>query len=173
MNYSIQSIIRAYAAPNCQLSCTSRLWRTVTDQLRLRTRDRHESGAFLLGKQKEDPRKISAVVYYDDLDQRAYESGICIVRGPAFSKLWTICRERGLSVIADVHVHPTGAGQSYSDKTNPTISTLGHVSIIVPNFARPPVRIHELGIYRYKGNYEWDDVGLHRARELFYVGWFA
>jgi hypothetical protein len=44
----------------------------------------------------------------------AYASGVCILRGGAFAKLWSMCREKKLTVAADVHTHPAGAAQSSS-----------------------------------------------------------
>ena len=64
----------------------------------------------------------------------AYASGVCILRGGAFAKLWSMCREKKLTVAADVHTHPAGAAQSSSDRTNPMISRDGHIAIIVPRF---------------------------------------
>ena len=49
--------------------------------------------------------------------------------------LWDICKRRGLTVVADVHVHPGGAGQSDSDRDHPMISRAGHIALILPDFA--------------------------------------
>jgi proteasome lid subunit RPN8/RPN11 len=70
--------------------------------------------------------------------------------------LWRICRERGEIVLADVHTHPGGAGQSESDRMHPMIAEPGHVALIVPRFAMEPVRLGEIGLYRYLGGFRWD-----------------
>ena len=46
-----------------------------------------------------------------------------------------ICKARGLTVVADVHTHPSGAEQSGSDRAHPIIARAGHLALIVPNFA--------------------------------------
>jgi hypothetical protein len=166
--------IRAFAAPKLRISCSSKLWGELTRELSRRTEGRHESGAFLLGKHiGRAPRQVSKIVYYDDLDPHAYDTGACVVRGPAFARLWELCRSTGLSVVADIHVHPGAAHQSWEDKTNPTLPHAGHVAIIVPNYAKPPIRLRDLGIYEYIGKYEWNDLGHARAKKHFYIGAFA
>ena len=63
-----------------------------------------------------------------------------------------------MSVVADVHVHPGGVGQSASDRNYPMISRAGHIAFILPDFARPPVRHGVVGIYRYLGDKRWHAV---------------
>ena len=47
---------------------------------------------------------------------------------------------RGLTVVADVHVHPGDSGQSNSDRAYPMISQAGHIALILPRFARKPIQ---------------------------------
>lgn len=122
--------------------------------LRARGKGRRESGAFLLGP-TEAPRTVTEVVFYDAIDPRAFDTGIIVIDGALMGALWRICRERGLRVVADVHTHPGGAGQSQSDRDHPMIAERGHVAIIIPDFAAPPVRIERVGVYRYTGNFGW------------------
>ena len=132
-------------------------------ELDRRGQRRHESGAFLLGHDAAAGAKRVDVVYYDELDAAAYASGVCILQGDAFAKLWAICRERKLTVVADIHTHPAAAFQSESDRTNPMVARAGHIAIIVPDFAAPPVRYERLGIYEYRGEHRWADRSHRRA----------
>jgi proteasome lid subunit RPN8/RPN11 len=167
---SIRATLRALLAPEHRLSCSKARWAELLQELRRRGRGQHESGAFLLGLKGDDRREVKAVVYYDDLDPHAYDSGVCVLHGDSFAKLWKICRERNLSVVADVHTHPGVARQSQSDQTNPMVANVGHVAIIVPNFARAPVVEAALGIYEYSGDYEWENFNGPSRRRYFYVG---
>ena len=81
-----------------------------------------------------------------------------------------VLRQPGLSVIADVHTHPTGAGQSPSDRDNPMVAQAGHVAIIVPNYARVRVWRHRLGLYRYRGAHQWDNLSGWSARHTLRTG---
>lgn len=143
------------------------LWNELVTQLRRRTEERHESGAFLLGHKGELGRIASTVVYYDELDPHAYDTGVCVLHADAFARLWDHCAGLGLAVVADAHVHPLGAQQSLSDRQNPMIARVGHIAIILPRMARPPVRRWSVGIYEYLGDHCWRaHGGCRRGRVL-------
>jgi hypothetical protein len=131
------------------------LWRRLFTELRRRSGGHRESGAFLLGGK----RKVSKVIYYDDIDPHALDTGIVKINGGAFVLLWDFCAQHGLRVLADVHTHPTEwTGQSYSDRTNPVVAQAGHIAIILPHFAsakRPSLR--GAGMYEYLGDHQWRD----------------
>ena len=160
MSFSIAPTINRLFAPRHELSCSWLLWRRLTVALRERGRgESRESGAFLLGgKPTDSPPRITEFVIYDDLDPEALDSGIVRFDGRHFGKLWALCRDRELTVIADVHVHPTGSGQSASDRAHPMISEPGHIALILPNFARAPIPREDVGIYRYQGAGKWETV---------------
>jgi proteasome lid subunit RPN8/RPN11 len=144
----------------------------VLDELRRRGEGTHEAGAFLLGKERSGKRHVRHVVFYDELDPGAYSSGVCILHGDAFSKLWVLCREKGMTVVGDVHTHGGRAIQSGSDRTNPMIARAGHLALIVPNFAKPPVRLPRLGVYQYLGAHRWRDLGGASANKHVRIGWW-
>lgn len=140
-----------------KLTISTSLWNGLLSDLHRRTKGRHESGAFLLGTKSADRREIRHIVYYDDLDSGAYRTGVVILRAKSFGPLWDICREKNLSVVADIHVHPLQAWQSEADRKNPMIAQMGHLALILPWFARPPVKLEEIGLYEYQGSHQWRD----------------
>lgn len=170
MTYSIKAIIRALVAPNHGIRCSERLWRTAMTELDRRGARRHEAGVFFLGSMINGQRLVEDLVFYDDLDANAYQTGVCVLHAPAFAHLWSICRERKLTVVADAHTHGGVAIQSESDRTNPMVARSGHVAIIVPNFAIAPVPMGQLGIYEYQGNHTWSDRSPRRTSGFLYVG---
>lgn len=170
MTYSIQAIIRALVAPNHRLSCHSSLWFQGLSELKRRGEGLHESGAFLVGYKTQNRRIITKLVYYDDLDPHALDSGYVIIDGGAYGKLWKYCREERLEVIGDIHTHPGLGLQSLTDKRNPMIGNPGHIAIIVPDFAEREVKLEELGIYEYLGNHRWKTRSGRVARKFFNIG---
>lgn len=172
MNFSIAQTINRLLAPRHELSCSWLLWQRLARQLRERGRNAtRESGAFLLGRQLDGgPARIVDFVLYDDLDPRSLDTGIIRFDGKYFGKLWAICRERGLTVVADVHVHPAGSGQSPSDRAHPMISQAGHLALILPDFARAPILRERVGIYRYLGDGNWYVVPPAERTEFFITG---
>lgn len=173
MIFSLRTTIRAFAAPEHRISCPRQLWKSVLHQLDHRGERCHEAGVFLLGIDTGGRREVKDVVFYDDLDQSAYDTGVCVLDGNAFTKLWLLCRQRGLTVVADAHTHGGAAVQSWADQTNPMIARSGHIAIIVPNMARPPVSHAALGIYEYRGNHEWINRSGKDVRRFFYVGMWS
>lgn len=153
--------------PKPTLRMKRSLWTGLGAELHHRTEGRHESGAFLLGRRSGADREATAVIYYDDLDARAYDSGVCILHADAFGRLWDRCAEMSLVVVADAHVHPRSARQSFSDRDNPMIARPGHLALILPLMARQPVRRWSVGLYEYLGDHKWrSHGGRHVARVL-------
>ena len=139
MNFSIKAIIRAFAAPRHRINCAPSIWAALTDGLHQRGGGVHEAGAFLLGSRDGEVRHVTDFIFYDELDPQAYRTGVCVLHADAFAKLWSICRSRGSTVVADIHTHPGAAFQSHSDRTNPMVAREGHLALIIPDFAAPPV----------------------------------
>ena len=173
MTFSIRRIIRGLVAPSHGLSCSATLWNEGLKELRRRTEGRHESGAFLLGKCEGDRRAVTRFVYYDDLDPHSLDTGIVVFDGAGYGPLWQLCRETGLTVVADVHTHPGNEGQSCSDRDNPMIAKPGHIAIIVPRFAERVFMPNRLGIYEYEGEHRWHDHSGPAAGEFFYIGYWG
>lgn len=171
MNFSIAETIRHLCAPEHELSCSWLLWHRLLAKLRQRGRyGKNESGAFLLGKRRAGRVRIVQFVLYDDLDPNCLKTGIVRFDGRYFGTLWDICKRRGVSVVADVHTHPEGPEQSDSDRANPMISIPGHIAIIVPHFAAPPVRRQRLGIYQYQGSKRWTVVPMENPCTFLHIG---
>lgn len=147
----------------------SLLWQILLRELHRRTGEHHESGAFLLGHSDERGRRVEKFVYYDELDPRAYETGIVILHAASFSPLWDLCRSSGLSVVADIHVHPQTAFQSLADRNNPMIAVPGHLALIVPYFARPPIALESIGFFEYRGSHCWRNLGGPRINQFLHI----
>ena len=170
MSFSIKTTIRALVAPKHRVNCPRKLWEHILGQLDRRGERCHEAGAFLLGIGGPRRLEVTDCVFYEELEPTAYETGVCVLSGYAFAKLWARCRERKLTVVADVHTHPGVAKQSDSDRTNPMVASAGHVAIIVPHYAIPPVESAALGIYEYRGGHEWTNRNGNGRSEFLYVG---
>jgi hypothetical protein len=147
--------MEAAVLPEPILRLARLFWTDLTQELHRRTKGIHESGAFLLGRRSGTDRETTTAIYYDELDPHAYDSGVCVLEAEAFGRLWDRCAALGLSVVADAHVHPVGAGQSRSDRENPMIARPGHLALILPDMAEPPVRLSSIGLYEYLGDHRW------------------
>lgn len=170
MNSSIQKIIRDLVAPKRYISCSTGFWFSGLQELKRRGGGFRESGAFLLGQRVNGIGHIQNFVFYDDLDPHCLDTGIIVFDGSYYRDLWKICRGSHMDVLADVHTHSGRPIQSFLDKTNPMIGKKGYVAIIVPRFAKNPVRSRKLGIYEYQGNHQWHSYNGWKAAKYFYIG---
>jgi hypothetical protein len=65
------------------------------------------------------------------------KSGLCVrVEGDALHKLNAWLFEHGETLAAQVHAHPTDAYHSETDDTYPIVTTLGGLSLVIPDFCR-------------------------------------
>lgn len=130
-------------------------WFCALKELRTRGAGYRESGAFFLGCPEK--KKVTEVIFYDDIDSHALNTGIVRLAGESLIGVWDICRTKGWDLLFDVHTHPTGSvAQSYSDQANPMVRRSGHTAVIVPSFAqRNLCSLTGCGIYEYLGNHKW------------------
>jgi proteasome lid subunit RPN8/RPN11 len=147
-------------------------WRALVRELARRGHGERESGAFLLARVGDERRRVAECVYFDDIDPDALNGAISI-RGEKFVRLWAICKERGMRVIADVHTHPgSGVRQSTIDASNPMIARRGHIAIILPHFAQRGATPKRAGVHVYAGDRSWRSAYGPDAAELLRRTWF-
>ncbi|MFZ0943592.1 MAG: hypothetical protein WB930_02595 [Syntrophobacteraceae bacterium] len=166
----ILMLLRAAIGWPPKLVCSRQVWQTGVDELRRGTGGHRESGAFLLGHMNGRTRRVKKFLFYEDVDPNCFRNGIVEFDGRQFGKVWQKCRDEKLMVVADVHVHPHGYGQSGSDQGNPIIAEIGHFAIILPNYAAEKIMPGSIGIYEYCGSRKWLDHS-PKGNKTFYVGW--
>ncbi len=171
MVFLLRTLLRAAKGDDPKLVCGSRLWNRGVDELRRRAGGKRESGAFLLGTTKGNIRRICQFLFYDDIDPTCFNNGIVEFDGSKFGIVWQKCRDVNMTVVADVHVHPCGFGQSGSDRANPMIPNIGHLAIILPHYAKRARLPGGIGIYEYLGSRRWLDYS-PQSDEIFHVGWW-
>lgn len=109
----------------------------------------------MLGHITDAARIVEQWLAYEDLDPEALNFEYVRLGTSAFSRLWEECDARQLEVVADVHTHPMGPGQSRSDRANPMISLAGHHALIVPWFARGNIQPSDVSVNVYLGGGAW------------------
>jgi hypothetical protein len=108
---------------------------------------------------------VTAVAFYDDLDPNCLTGGITF-NAVGYSALGTLCRNRKLRVVADVHTHPASwVQQSDTDARHPMSALRGHVALIAPNYAQGRPRIEHLGAHSFDGN-SWQSFFLDDVHQL-------
>jgi hypothetical protein len=103
--------------------------------------------------------------------QEAYktESGLLVrVEGDALHALNCWLFEEKQTLAAQVHAHPTSAFHSDTDDSYPIVTTLGGLSIVVPDFGRHGIITRGTRTYRL-GRGGWKRVRGRRMRRLLEV----
>lgn len=77
------------------------------------------------------------------------EAGVCVTvdgRELHHINLWLF--QRGWTLIAQLHSHPTDAYHSETDDAFPIVTTVGGLSLVVPDFAQRPFSLADCAVYR-------------------------
>ena len=147
---------RATTVPASRLEFGPSDWEAMLAHLRRQGAGVRESGGLLLGKVEEGRRVVREFLPYEQLQADALQEDFVQLSAASFAKVWDRCRQTHLAVVADVHTHRYGAGQSLSDARNPMVALRGHLALIVPNFAQGQLRLDDIGLYAYRGSHRWD-----------------
>lgn len=144
------------------LEIDTRIWQKLVADLAAAGRGVRESGAFLLGSLN-PTRSVSAYLMYSDIAPDLQHIDYVVLKGKHMAKVWDLCEQEGLMVVADVHTHPGLPRQSHSDRANPIVSMQGHIALIVPNFAQGSVVPEKLGVHQFQGSGRWQSWFHHEA----------
>lgn len=95
-----------------------------------------------------------------------FESGLCVrVEGDELNRLNRWLYENGERLAVQVHSHPTDAFHSDTDDAYPMVTTLGGLSLVVPDFCRYGVRGPDTALYRLAPA-GWEEVPPNNAGRL-------
>ena len=87
------------------------------------------------------------------------EGGVCVsVDAQELHRINVWLFTNNMSLIAQIHTHPTDAYHSDTDDAYPIATTVGSVSLVIPNFARHPFALSRCAVYRLYHKKGW--VGL-------------
>ena len=77
--------------------------------------------------------------------------------------------EHEMELIAQLHSHPTEAYHSSTDDEFPIATTVGSVSIVLPNYAVDPFVLENCAVYRLSEKNVWEKLTRDEAEELINV----
>ena len=103
--------------------------------------------------------------------QRSYrdDSGVCVrVEGPELHRLNRWLYEHSQVLAIQIHTHPDEAYHSDTDNTYPIVTSLGGLSVVVPDFCRKGLRSPGAVVYRLRSN-GWEQLSAETAQDLLQV----
>ena len=77
--------------------------------------------------------------------------------------------EHEMELIAQLHSHPTDAYHSSTDDEFPIATTVGSVSIVLPNYAVDPFAVGNCAVYRLSQDNVWEELTQDEAVDLIHV----
>jgi hypothetical protein len=104
--------------------------------------------------------------------QSGYRSaeGVCVYVGPEeLHRINVWLYEHEMTLIGQLHSHPEEAFHSDTDDTFPIATTLGALSLVLPNYARRPFVLAECAIYRLMPTTGWTPMSRRAAARLISV----
>jgi hypothetical protein len=96
-----------------------------------------------------------------------YEDGVCVVvQGDELHRLNVLLHERNLTLIAQIHSHPTNAYHSSTDDSYPIVTRAGGISLVVPDFALQPFSLANSAVFRLSREGQWNELSLDAVCRL-------
>jgi len=95
------------------------------------------------------------------------EHGVCVTVGAEeLHRLNVWLYEHQMTLVAQLHSHPTDAYHSDTDDVYPIATTIGSLSIVVPDFARQPFSLARCAVYRLMLRSGWTRLSTAEASQL-------
>jgi hypothetical protein len=95
------------------------------------------------------------------------DSGVCVSVGPdELHRLNVELYVEKMTIIAQLHTHPGSAYHSDTDDSYPIATTVGCLSLVIPDFARFPFSLKRCAVYRLTKEGAWTFVDPNSAEKL-------
>lgn len=101
---------------------------------------------------------------------RKSDKGVSVHVGPAeLHRLNVWLFENNMNLIAQIHTHPHEAYHSDTDDAYPIATTVGCISIVIPDFARHCFSAGRCAIYRLNESQEWSLLDISDVLNLIHL----
>lgn len=101
--------------------------------------------------------------------QKAFrtEHGLLYTVGPEeLHRINVWLYENQMTLIAQIHSHPGAAYHSETDDLYPIVTTVGALSLVVPDFARAPFELDNCAVYRLFSDRGWVELSGTEVKQL-------
>jgi len=98
------------------------------------------------------------------------DDGVCVVtRATELHRINVWLYRNSLTLIAQIHSHPGRAYHSSTDDQYAVATTVGCVSLVVPNFANGPFVVDRIAAYRLNASGLWQPLSASQAAKLILI----
>ena len=132
--------------------------------------EQHSEGiALWAGYQKEDVFLVTNLVIPRQTGYRG-DDGVCaVIEGPELRRIGLELYKAGRQLFAQIHSHPTDAYHSATDDEYAIVTTMGGLSLVVPDFAIRPFDLDEYATYRLSEKGSWEEISLGDVSRLIQI----
>ena len=125
-----------------------------------------EGVAFWAGRRATGGFDVLATIIPTQTGLRS-DSGVAVrVDGDELFRMNVWLHQNQLQLVAQIHSHPGAAYHSDTDDDYAIMTTVGGLSIVVPNFGRDAIRLEECAVYRLDARQGWVDLSVANAPRL-------
>lgn len=133
-------------------------------------RQNSEGFALWAGVLQDSTLTITHVRIPEQAGLRTDDGVLVMVGSDELHRLNVWLYEEGLTLIAQLHSHPTDAFHSETDDALPIMTTVGGLSLVVPFFARNPFSLADYAVYRLMPDGGWAELSSDEVDELIVIG---
>lgn len=141
----------------------------VQAHLRAVGRDGCEGLALWAGVQKGDLFRVSRTIVPKQRHIRNSDGVCVIIDADELHRLNVTLYKEKLTLLGQIHSHPDRAYHSDTDDRYAIATTVGCVSLVVPDFARAPFAISRCASYRLDPRGRWKELKPREASALIVV----
>ncbi len=128
-----------------------------------------EGVALFSGKESDNVFHIEKTIVPEQHAMSLEDGLLYSVSGEELHKINVWLYENKMSLVAQIHSHPTRAYHSSTDDAYPIVATVGGVSIVVPDFASGDVDINLCAVYRLHPERGWVELNKKEKNDLIEV----
>jgi hypothetical protein len=140
--------------------------RDVHADLRLAGRNYREAVGFWAGIQIESVFDVRTGYVPKQIAGEVDGGSLVMIDGDELFRMNVWLHARRLTLIAQVHSHPTDAYHSDTDDEYPVMSRVGGLSIVVPDYAAADFDLGTAAVYRLGREGEWRALSVNDATAL-------
>lgn len=109
---------------------------------------------------------VKAAIIPQQYTSRSEEGLMYMVKGEELHRINMWLYHNKMSLVAQIHSHPNEAYHSEADDAYPIITTVGGISIVVPNFGFGLICKDDWAVYRLSENGDWNQQSRNQVKTL-------
>lgn len=151
-----------------KLFVTHNLWVSTWEGLQCRSAGQVESACVWLGPRSNTTQVALEAVFLDDLPGTIGRRLQHRTSRQAVAMLLEVARQKQLSIVADLHTHPSDwVDLSDVDQEHPIEYRVGLIALVLPSFAIGAPDLARTGVHEYLGNGKWSTLSVEERNTRF------